>query len=154
MTRRLWSPAAFEEAFWGQGFYLKLFSAAPRHHFNYLGALSQALDQTEIIKLFAEEKKKWERGHIDFPICSRSWDTPMNRQALLFIQVDAHTLSLWVCIAALLLSHLNKPFIYELSHLLLCYVSNNKFCICIYKKKKRRQNSPFLSSCWRLCKFN
>ena len=66
----------------------------------------------------------------------------MNRQALLFIQVDAHTLSLWVCIAALLLSHINKPFIYELSHLLLCYVSNNKFCICIYKKKKDK-TAPF-----------
>ena len=44
----------------------------------------------------------------------------------------SHTLSLWVCISALLLSQLNKPFLYVLSHLLLCYVSNNKLCTCIY----------------------
>ena len=39
---------------------------------------------------------------------------------------DAHTLSLPVHISALLLSELNTLFFWELSHLLLCYISNNK----------------------------
>ena len=39
---------------------------------------------------------------------------------------DAHTISLHVCISVLLLSHLNKLFLYALSHLLLRFVSNNK----------------------------
>ena len=34
-------------------------------------------------------------------------------------------LSPWVCIPALLLSHLNKPLLSVLSHLLFCFASNN-----------------------------
>lgn len=50
---------------------------------------------------------------------------------LLLIREDTHTLSLQVCISALLLSHLNKLFLCVLSHMLLCYVSNSKLCTCI-----------------------
>ena len=50
--------------------------------------------------------------------------------ALLLVRRDTHTLSLWVCISALLLSQLNKPFLYVLPYLF-CYVSNNKLCTCI-----------------------
>ena len=45
---------------------------------------------------------------------------------------NAHILSLWLCISALLLSQLNQLFLSVLSHLLLHYVSNNKLCICIH----------------------
>ena len=44
---------------------------------------------------------------------------------LLLTRGDAHTLSLWVCTSALPLFQLNKLSVF--SHLLLCYVSNNKF---------------------------
>ena len=44
---------AFEEPLWCQGFCLKPLSAATRQLFNHPGALSQALDQMETIKLFA-----------------------------------------------------------------------------------------------------
>ena len=47
-------------------------------------------------------------------------------------EIDVHTLSLQLCIFALFLSQLNKQFLYVLSHLLLCCVSNNKLCTCIY----------------------
>ena len=57
MTMSLWSPVAFEEPLWYQGFCLKPLSAATRQLFNHPGALSQALDQMETIKLFAEKKK-------------------------------------------------------------------------------------------------
>ena len=50
---------------------------------------------------------------------------------------DAHTLSLWVCVSALLLSQLNTLCLYALPNLLWCYVSDNKlytcmsrFCLC------------------------
>ena len=41
---------------------------------------------------------------------------------------DTHTLSLQVCISALLLSHLNKLLLRVLSYLRLCCVSYNKLC--------------------------
>ena len=50
--------------------------------------------------------------------------------ALLLTRWEAHTLSLQLCISVLLLSHLNKLFLFVLSHL--CYVFNNKLCTCIY----------------------
>ena len=46
---------------------------------------------------------------------------------LLLLRGDAYTLSLWVCISALLLSQLNKLLLFVLSHLLLCYVSKINF---------------------------
>ena len=45
---------------------------------------------------------------------------------------DTHTLSLQVCISALLLSHLNKLLLRVLSYLRLCCVSYNKLCTSIY----------------------
>ena len=51
---------------------------------------------------------------------------------LLLTRLGIYTLSLQVCISVLLLTQLNKPTLSVLSHLLLCYVSNNKFCTCIY----------------------
>ena len=49
---------------------------------------------------------------------------------LLLTREDAHTLSLWVCISSLLPSQLNGSCV--LSYFLLCFVSNNKPCTCIY----------------------
>ena len=49
----------------------------------------------------------------------------------LLIREDAHTLSFWVCISALLLSWINRLFSCVLYHILCC-VSNNKFCNCFY----------------------
>ena len=72
---------------------------------------------------------------------------------------NAHTLSLWVCISALLLPQLNKPLLYMLSHLLFC-VSNNKLCTCIYgfclcdkhtfqwEQKFREKQLLAYSPCW------
>ena len=51
----------------------------------------------------------------------RLFPAPLPREA-------AHSLSLWVCISALLLSY---QFLFVLSHLL-CYISNDKLYTCIY----------------------
>ena len=55
--RNLWSLADFEEPLWCQGFYMKPLSAASRQLFNPLEALSQALDQMQTIRLFADKNK-------------------------------------------------------------------------------------------------
>ena len=47
-----------------------------------------------------------------------------------------HTLSPCMCISALLISQLNKLFLYVVSHLLLCYICNNKLFVHAKKKKK------------------
>ena len=64
--RSLWSPVAFENPPWCQGFCLKSLSAATRQLFNHPGALSQALDQMETIKLFAAKKKKKKKDYSKF----------------------------------------------------------------------------------------
>ena len=49
---------AFEKLHWCQDFCIKPLFAATRQFFNHPGALFQALDQMETIKLFASMKKK------------------------------------------------------------------------------------------------
>ena len=64
-VRRLWSPVAFEKLHWCQDFCIKPLFAATRQFFNHPGALFQALDQMETIKISAGKKKKEEEEEID-----------------------------------------------------------------------------------------
>ena len=57
-TRSLQSPKASEEPLWRQRFSLKPLSVATRQPFNHSGTLFHALNQMEIIKLFAGGERK------------------------------------------------------------------------------------------------
>uniref|UniRef100_A0A8C6F692 Ferritin n=1 Tax=Monodon monoceros TaxID=40151 RepID=A0A8C6F692_MONMO len=67
MTRSLRSPVAFEEPLWCRAFCLKPRSVASMQLVNHTGALSQAMDQMETIKLFAEKKKAF-KSHLEILI--------------------------------------------------------------------------------------
>ena len=80
-------------------------------------------------QVWKKKPDNWPKGRQRPRTALYKWLNPLFT-ALLLVRRDTHTLSLWVCISALLLSQLNKPFLYVLPYLF-CYVSNNKLCTCI-----------------------
>ena len=74
-------------------------------------------------------KENWPKISKDLEELTHKWlNHPFTE--LLLTRRDTHSLSLQVCVSALLLSYLRNHFS-VLSHLLLLCVSNNKLCTCI-----------------------